>query len=233
MFDQSSLALLSKAIQAEARDLSNRLREGTIRGETAVSDRLVERLERVINGFRMDYSPPYSPGGYGAATGCVTLDASRVRFPSIKGRTLIAQGPNSEERLSGADIIIVYESSSPHIEAHKGILIQSKSHDSSQGKFTRTGSAELIRQCKDMRRITPHGFVFVYTEDGVFCFDAKEVTDAHANGFRASEAVEIGEFFELFLSCRIGDTAINAVDPKSFTKLVDRRKIRNGLHIAA
>ena len=229
MFDKDALKELSLDVDAVVADLTDRLRKETLVGEESFTDRLIERLEKSINDKRLTYTVAPSLS-YGSSSVTTTLEATRLDPARLVARSTIAKGRNSEEKLSGADAIVVLESSQPYIEAHKGILFQAKLHNAG-GRFTSLGTREISDQCKRMLKVTWHAFAVVYSKHNVYCFPALEVNNQAWAGFQVSEATSVGNILHRFLSCEIGDYDLTAVDRKSFRKLVDKKRVRNGLLI--
>lgn len=229
VFDPNGLADLAEQIDTKIDNLILRLKEGMIVEEEDFSQKLLDAIESVVKGYTLDFKPVFTPGlSFSSAPAPIKLGAFQVdgRPPMplhIDGRPLGRKGKGSEEKKTGADILLVLESEGIEgLAPRKGLLAQAKKKD---GNFTYTGSRDLFDKCSVMAEITHHSFAFIYAHNGFFLFDnpvTKGVPTLQAH--EASQS--IGELIAEFIDCRVGDTRITQKRKGWFAKVAEN--LRDG-----
>ncbi|GBR09580.1 hypothetical protein HW511_02045 [Asaia siamensis] len=234
MFTDYSLDKLEEKIRNVERHFAKRISEGTIVGEEAITERLIQMLETAINGFVLScnsISQPFGVRGSNDTQKKVTLQTEIIKAPRFMGRSTVAKGMNSEESISGADAMIVLESGLPGIEAHKGFLFQAKRH-TGNGRFRSLGTAEIKEQCQKMQRFTSSAYAVVYHADGFYFFDSSKTTDQNWHSFKSNDAIPLSKIIRLFMVCKIGDHKLNAINKTAFANFLSSAQIDQSLVIS-
>jgi len=231
MFSSDDLDDLESKILKAEQYLAQRLSQTTISGEEALTERLIDALERAVNGFHLSYEVPSLGFGFRGAGRSTELKAEQVKAPRLSGRSTVSKGARSEEAISGADAMIVLESQVPHIEAHKGFLFQAKVHRGS-GQFESLGTEEIKEQCRKMMQFTNSAYAVVYDKRGFYCFDCSSMYTSAWNSFHRDDAIPLAAIIRQFIECQIGDHNLSAIDKKSFKEFLGRSDIKNGLIIS-
>lgn len=234
-FDPDDLERLTKKVNAAADKYARKISEGTAANEEDVSGQFCGALAEIINGFEIALTPP------GLAYGPQRPAETELRaFALDKNQELVQlrqtkkSGNQLEERESGADIIIVYESETPGIAAQKGFLAQSKIehlNGSSTVRITRE-RARFERRCETMHAVTPHSYVFVYTEEGLLCYPVQVYRALLGPGLNVKAAKKFGEIFKPFMQCLVGDTDLYHFETTGFYDYVVEKKAKGTLHIS-
>ncbi len=121
-------------------------------------------------------------------------DFEEIKSEENKIKTKIFKRKNSkEEKLFGADFLVILNIFDGESETHKYFLSQSKKCvDKSKLIFDN----KLKKQCEKMIYITSDSFISVYTKEGIFVKSALN---------KNLEYKDIISFFEDFINCFIGD----------------------------
>jgi hypothetical protein len=154
-----------------------------------------------------------------------SLEAYEVKGVKWTAKTLTDRGPNSQEKLYGADFVGVLDIQMPGYRVTKGFLAQAKLVRS--GSMSRHDFARMIDQCKMMLELSPASFVFHYSSEGIRVIPAIAVLAASG-----PEAVfdpdglysrRISTFYEEHFECFIGDMDISEPSERTLVELNARR----------
>ncbi|WFU07486.1 hypothetical protein QA648_36355 (plasmid) [Rhizobium sp. CB3171] len=187
----------------------------------------------VVNGYSLDRKPSWVPGLGPVSFDPVTLAAfeldGRPQQLHVDGRTLTRQGGGSEEKKTGADILLVLETDGiDGLAPMKGILAQAKKNT---GNFSFTAASDLFDQCQTMHEITDDSFAFIYAKNGFFLFD-NPITQGVGVLHKRDRRGSIGKLVADFVDCRVGDTAISAKQEGPFAVVAQELRQKRYLEAA-
>lgn len=199
IFDEESLKLLAGKIDNDARELVQRHQDDLIAEEEDYTQLVVSMLKGAINGYTLRLRQvPRLSYGY-ASPGSVRLAAT-----AFDGRPMSRKGGESEESLTGADMMLVFKTDGIEgLAEQKGILVQAKKRDT---QFRKTSDKGLIVQCKQMSEITDDCFALIYALNGIHVFGnahKKSVLNASESDF------SLGQLVAKFVSCEVGDRSLH------------------------
>jgi hypothetical protein len=192
-------AIFAGEVEAIGLDLAQQLRENRIQAEDAFTSRLIDRIAQRFNRRRL----------------------AGIEWNAIE---TIAQGPDAQERATGADLLGVLQVELPTVRVAKGFLAQAKLV--SQGRL-----GELDRQCEAMLDFTPASYVWLYAEAGVYTAPAlgvaagASVSDLHVK--------TLGDFFADHFKCWIGDRRFAAANRAELEALRADYRARRALLVTA
>lgn len=147
-----------------------------------------------------------------------------------KARVLTSMGPGTEEKVYGADFMGVLDITLPDFRVQKGFLAQAKV------QCRHIDVKRLQAQCKDMLRLSPASFVFLYSKEAVRVVPAIAVCDGGApssqtSGLSANSMLanaydrSARRFFEEHFTCFIGDGRIAAPTAATLDQLDRLRQL--------
>jgi hypothetical protein len=201
-FDRAFRSAATKLANAAAKT-SQDLSDGLIPDEPSFTSALVARFRDALDG--------YSSGGI-----------------AWSAKILSSHGPNSEEKVFGADFLGVVNLTLPGYQIKKGFLAQAKR----QEPGSRLSSSEWNRlnsQCESMLRFTPESFVFVYALNGVFMLPAISVIACSSpQDLHTLHPKSTGGFYKEHFQCFIGDGRIDSASPAILDNLKARYAIEFG-----
>jgi hypothetical protein len=179
------------------------LQEGRVAQEPAMTDRMLGAIEGSLDGFSVN----------------------GIRWHA---KTLTDRGAKSEESKFGADFIGVLNIALPDFVVNKGFL--------AQAKLVRDGDVGSLRtlreQCEKMLVLTPHAYVFLYSETGVTVVPALSAVSTKASPVELYKR-SAQRFFEEHLECFIGDRSIHAPTADMLNRLREQADARRALLIQA
>lgn len=205
MFDESSLSLVfektEEAIQRKIKDFRN----GYIFRETDFTSSLLSSLRDDLNGLILKYrvSPDLGLGSTHFTDNSYRLNA----------RVVDSNVQESEEFLSGADILIGYSGPYNGAKINKAALIQAKIYtEHLWDKFSgfppgKTRREELFSQCKRMERITHHqSYVVIYSGLGIKFYRSEYILKRCKDfGLNFDDGHDFSYFIRDLFECKIGD----------------------------
>lgn len=185
----------------------------------------MREMRRELNNLRLEpkYTPTYSP--YASTAAEYTVHATRTTHGFKQ----------SEENLSGADILLGFSADLSDNAIDKTALVQAKLFKE-LGEFrnfpkSREERNRLLRQCKRMMHITPHAYVFVYSSLGIQFFPAQDIVTAFDTGVDFAQGLSFEEFIERLFICEIGDHGYQTVHRADFRRELRRLGIQNGFTV--
>jgi len=199
---------LSQSIRGATDDVVAAYREGRISQEPDFTSRLVEALERAING------------------------AQQVGGVTWRAKVLSDRGRESEESIFGADLIGVASLETAAATIDKGFLAQAKRLGPGASMDAR-GREDLVRQSGKMLDFTPDAFVFLYSTRGVSVVPAVEVVGNGGRGLRGLHSRSLPRFYEEHLECFVGDRNLGTPTEAGLNDLRIRVQARRLLYLTA
>lgn len=199
-----------------------------IAGEVQGTGHLCGELSSVINGW-----PPLAlRPGYASAPsltwGSSPQSRAKLEAEPFFMRETQSRVKNSEEFISGADIVVGYRAEADGIAAKKGFLAQSKilTKPLKKGELIRVteNPERFVDECERMLALTSHAYAFIYTTEGVICYPAEWVYHLTSDGAPSGYGVPLARLFYDFLICRIGDEEIYDDTMPGFRRFVEKRK---------
>jgi hypothetical protein len=147
---------------------------------------------------------------------------------TINARTLRDRGRNAPEHEFGADFVSVLNINLPNYALSKGFLVQAKLAGKEEfqvtekkdyplqirvPKYSTAKKPRLLIQCEQMLNITPHSYVFVYSEIGIYVVSALNLISITNDGLtREIYAKTVKQFYRDHFRCFAGDKALTAHD---------------------
>ncbi|GCL35085.1 hypothetical protein SR1949_01770 [Sphaerospermopsis reniformis] len=198
MFNNKKLvkSLVKKIAQVE-RETLEAFRDGRVEQEPALTDRLLGKMESVLN---------------------------NKRIAGIKWtvKTLTDRGGRSQESIFGADFMAALELSMDGFHIRKGFLVQSKLVEPSH-TFTKREFAILKDQCKKMLDFSPASFVFLYSQQsGIVVVPATEILASRECNPHELTSKTMAAFYQEHFECFIGDPGIRRANPQGLEDLRQR-----------
>lgn len=184
MVHEDSLVAAAKRAQDAVSDVLDAYRDGTLPRETSINGALAHELRRVFNN-------------------------AQIAGLTWHARVLTSEGGNSEERQTGADLLIHVEMDTPALRYSKGVLVQAK-RVGPDDEIRTDDHRRMVRQCGDILRITPASFVFSVSPFEMRCGSAialRGIADRHLHQQCCWTSYRF--FLELF-RCPIGDNKIRS-----------------------
>lgn len=123
------------------------------------------------------------------------------------------RGVASEEKETGADMIIHVRLETKNLRYSKGVLVQAKRVEPGR-PMTNAEFRVLGDQCKKMLDITPASFVFDYTTKSVRCGSASRILGARNSILHDQCSWTSYRFFLELFRCPIGDTRLTSASAK-------------------
>jgi hypothetical protein len=140
----------------------------------------------------------------------------RLNNETINGcRVSVATFKKKQENSVGADLAGAIELSANGRTISKAFLAQAKVGTSYTGergqKFVRGYNKDVVRQADDMLKISSDSFFFVYSDIGVHCVPALQVSLSGSNTIDTGHHPfhTFGAFYEEFVKCFVGDNLIS------------------------
>jgi hypothetical protein len=192
-----------------------------IRGEDDFSSALTREMRKELNGMRLHPAYAHGHSPFPSHVPEFRVHATRTTHGFVQ----------SEENLSGADILIGFSAPSDGQEIDKTALIQAKLFRE-EGEFrnfpsTTSEKRRLLRQCARMMNISPdHSYVFVYTKIGIQFYAAADVIEARSNGIDFVDGLTFDEFVTRLFICEVGDHRYKTMHRKDFRKELIRLGIK-------
>ena len=214
VFDESDLQVLADRIDSAASKIVEDHKNELVAEEEDYTQRVVSMLSDIINGYMLQLKHAPFRGLGGSPSGQVRLQTAQFDGRPAEhflGRPLSRKGPRSEERQTGADMMLVFRSDGiDGLQPHKGLLAQAKKKNTN---FRRTAEKSLLEQCADMAKITDENFAFIYGLNGIHVF-----RNAHIKGLLQANAADftLGQMVAKFVSCEIGDNQLHEIKTSKF-----------------
>ena len=198
----------AKRVAQAADDTVETLRDRRIEQEPAYTDRMLGRIEKAMDEFR-------------------------VKGVTWTAKTLTDRGPNAQEKEYGADFVGVLEIDLPRYAVKKGFLAQAKMIEPGVG--VKNSDWERMRlQCDRMLRLSPVSYLFVYSVAGtVVVLAAAIVSSAEPVNPHKFYSRRLSRFFEEHFECFIGDLRIHAPTIEALEGLREQLLARQLLYLAA
>jgi hypothetical protein len=200
MFKLKPGAVAREVVDAAKSTLDD-FHDGTIAGETSMTDRLVGAIR-------------------------TALDGKHIGNHTWKARTLkTARGKGAEEKRHGADVLGVLQIDLPDYKTTKGFLWQAKIIEPGNP----LPSAEWERfqkQCKTMLSRTDEAFAVIYSRThGVRFIPASVILKINQ-----SQVYEVGSrslfgFFKGYVKCEIGDRALDSPTIETLERIAKQREV--------
>ncbi|WP_285540871.1 hypothetical protein [Brucella sp. NBRC 12950] len=154
---------------------------------------------------------------------------------SIRARDTQANVLRSEENLSGADMLFGFRGEINGEVVDKALIVQAKLWNG-EGPFLglpkgKENRRELFLQCRRMKEISPASFVFVYSRDGIRCYDADDIINKFPDGVDFREGWDFTLFIKRLFGCTLGDHGMRYMIDGELKPYLERRKIRNGFMV--
>ncbi|MDH7806852.1 MULTISPECIES: hypothetical protein [unclassified Rhizobium] len=225
-WDDATIMKLRFTASEIAAILCGEFSRGEIKGEEDFSSALTREMRRALNNMRLEpeYSHGYSP--FDSAGPTFKVHATRTTNGFVQ----------SEENLSGADILIGFSVPIAGEEVDKTALIQAKlfREEGAFSNFPRKTSEKrrLVRQCIRMRRISPeHSYVFVYSSIGIQFYPAADVIQAYPTGIDFLDGLTFDEFITRLFTCTVGDHQYQTVHREDFRDELLRLGIKHAFTV--
>lgn len=188
--------LVAETAKAEQETLEA-FRDGRIEQEPALTDRLLGRMEHVLNGSTI----------------------AGVRWTA---KTLTDRGRGSQEKEYGADFMAVYEMSNSKHNIAKGFLGQAKIIEPG-ASITKKVFENMHEQCRKMLAHSPCSYLFVYSmSTSIQVVPAQEIVDSVIRNPHELSPLSFSKFYWKHFECIIGDHSIKTASPDMLGEL--RRK---------
>jgi hypothetical protein len=203
---------LTAATQRTVHDLA----VGEIRHEEPFSDELCGRLKETLQDFET-----------------ATLRWQVDLVTEEKGRARLSASSLSkydEEKIFGADLVMVLDIETAEYNVKKGFLAQAKRIGPSQ-RLSENERQRLVAQCKKMLKFTQDAFVFVYSADAIRPLRANAVVAADGRNLSQLPTYDIDVVYQDFAICWVGDTNIQAADRASLEELRARVDAKAAIRI--
>ena len=191
---RDSVKHLVRAAEASVDDLKS----GLVEQEPHLTDRMLGRMAQAMEGYK---------------TKGVTWTA----------KTLTDHGPDTQEKVYGADFVGVLEIDVPGYKVKKGFLAQAKLVNSASGIMRRSEFNRMIGQCEQMLNLSPSSYVFYQSPNGIRVIPAVAVLAAsrpevafNTEGFYSRA---LSAFYEEHFECFIGDRRISEPSEKTLKEL--------------
>ena len=199
---RSSVRRIAAAADMTVEDL----RRDLVEQEPQVTDRLLGRISRALEGYKL-------------------------KGVTWRAKTLTDRGPGAQERRYGADFVGVLDIDLPDYKVKKGFLAQAKL--TSGGFMGRHEFDRMVSQCGQMLELSPSSFIFHESPNGIRAIPAVAVVGASGpdvvfdmNGVYSRK---ISRFYEEHFECFIGDHRINEPSERTLAAL----RARSLLYLAA
>ena len=151
---------------------------------------------------------------------------------NVSARKLTSRGAHSEESWMGADIVLTTQITIPGYKTIKSMLIQSK--NLGEGERLRTSEwNRLLGQIDDMRGISDHSFVWLYSPEGVRSVRASQLSHLETRRPDDLYTSHAASLFAGFIKSEEGDDHLTATDRHSLEELRERIRARKALLLSA
>lgn len=196
----------SRKISAAARHAIEDMTAGRAQQEPAITDRLIAYIQSEVR-------------------------KERARRFSWTAMTLTDRGKGSQEKKYGADFVGSLEINLDGFHIRKGFLAQAKKVEPNEN-FSRTEFDKLSSQCRDMLKLSPDSFVFLYSSiDGFSVVPALAIVGSRNCNPHELTTKDIQKFFVEHFECFIGDSRISLANVTTLEKLYEKYQARTGFHI--
>lgn len=165
----------------------------------------------------------------------------RLNNETINGcRVSVATFKKKQENSVGADLAGAIELSINGRMISKAFLAQAKvgtsyTGERGQKKFARSYNGDVVRQADDMLKISSDSFFFIYSDIGVHCVPALQVSLSGSNAIDTGHHPfhTFGAFYEEFVKCFVGDNLISpsALGATSLEDYADKVKAHSVLKL--
>jgi hypothetical protein len=207
MFKNKKLAsAFSRKISSAARLAIEDMAQGRAQQEPAITDRLIAYIQSEM---RRSQKSPFT----------------------WNAMTLTDRGRNSQEKKYGADFVGSLEINLDGFHARKGFLAQAKKVEPNDS-YSKSEFDKLVSQCKDMLRISPSSFVFLYSKyDGFSVVPAIGIVSSRSCNPHELTTKPVQKFFGEYFECFIGDPRIKVASIDTIDAIYERYHARTALHI--
>jgi len=132
---------------------------------------------------------------------------------SWQSKILTSSGPNTEEKIYGADLLGVLELDLPDFKIKKGFLAQAKRQEPGK-KLSAKEWERLINQCTKMLGYTSESYVFIYSLNGVFIVPALSILGTQkVEDLHTLHPKRIQAFYKEHFMCFVGDSRLKHTEP--------------------
>jgi hypothetical protein len=152
---------------------------------------------------------------------------------AVEARKVTSRGPGTEEAAFGADIVMTVHIDVPGYQVAKSILVQSKRLEPNRWLDDREWN-RLLQQIEQMRKLSEHCFVWMYSEHGIRSFAAPQLQ--HLERLYPPDqlyATSASSLFTDFVKSARGDDQLSATDRSSLLEMQERLRARNALLLSA
>jgi len=151
------------------------------------------------------------------------MEGYKTKGVTWTAKTLTDHGPDTQEKVYGADFVGVLEIDVPGYKVKKGFLAQAKLVNSASGIMRRSEFNRMIGQCEQMLNLSPSSYVFYQSPNGIRVIPAVAVLAAsrpevafNTEGFYSRA---LSAFYEEHFECFIGDRRISEPSEKTLKEL--------------
>ena len=142
-------------------------------------------------------------------------------------------GRSAEEKRFGADFLGVLDIRLSEYSMSKGFMVQAKRAEPGR-PFSKAEWGRLTEQCERMLRVTPHSFVFVYSQtNGIRVIPAISVLGSRKLDLLALYSRGVRTFFAHHLTSFIGDRGLHAPTVEAMEALLREHDVAAALHLEA
>lgn len=200
MWSDNSLDTVLNLASSIEKDVCEDLKGGHVVNEEDFSSALMTHLRMKLNKLVLTPQPAAN----------LSLAPGSTYSYKVNARVLTCKFEQSEENLSGADIIMGFKGNVDGTDINKSVLIQAKLFGG-KGKFrslpdNTEDKRVLFLQCKRMKKITNGAcYVFVYSKIGVKFYPASKVISKFPEGLSHADGLDFPEFIYSFFKCNLGD----------------------------
>lgn len=198
-----------RAAQAAAEALGL-LEEITVLPEAAVTDRMLDQVERALDGFEIN----------------------EVRWHS---RTVLDRGKAQRERSNCSGFAVVLDLHLPDYRVQKGFLARCKWIEPSD-QMSPVEWDWLRDQCHEMLGLTTAAYICLYSRQGISLLPAQSILNAERCNPHALYTRSLQSFLEPFFECFLGDPALRPGPggaQEDLERLRDRCRVAGVLHLSA
>lgn len=191
---------VAREVVDAARSTLDDFQDGTIAGETSMTDRLVGAIR-------------------------TALDGKHIGNHTWKARTLkTARGKGAEEKRHGADVLGVLHIELPDYNVTKGFLWQAKIIE--PGKPLPSYEWERFqKQCQTMLSRTDESFAVIYSRtQGVRFIPATVILEINSSQVYDVGSRSLFGFFKGHVKCEIGDRSLNSPAIETLDRIAKHRE---------
>lgn len=185
---------------------------------TAIAD-AAENTIRDYQDDRVEQEPAFTDRMLGRIA--QQMDGFVVKGVTWHAKTLTDRGRNAQENRYGADFMGVLELDLPDYKINKGFLAQAKLLEP-DGAISSRDFNRMVSQCKDMLKLTPDAYVFLYSSQEINVVPANSIVSltSRCNPHELYHR-RIRSFFEQHFECFIGDRRLHKAHINTVAQLTE------------